>query len=52
MGINYVLFIWFDEDFLMHSLRKYLSEIQIALLCNFYRFWHKNVQKGEGGGDW
>ena len=33
--------IVFDEDFLMHSLRKSLSDTYMILLCNYYFFWHK-----------
>ena len=39
MGINGYMF--FDDDFLMHSFRKSLSETCITLLCNYYCFWPK-----------
>ena len=33
-------FIWFWWVVLMNSLGKFLSEKWIALLCNYYCFWH------------
>ena len=45
IGINHLLFICFAEDFLMHSLRKSISETCIMLLCNYYCFWHKKKRE-------
>ena len=45
MGIILYCSFVFMKTFLMHSLRKSLSETFI-MLCNYYCFWHKRV----GGG--
>ena len=46
-SINYLLFTRFWWGFfLMHSLRKFLSETCITSLYYYCRFWHKRSQKG------
>jgi hypothetical protein len=42
----YIVYMFLMNFLLMHSLRKSPSETCITILCNYYYFWHKRVQKG------
>ena len=42
----FIVYLFLMRIFLMHSLRKSLSETSITLTCNYYCFWHKNWSKG------
>ena len=41
-----------DGFFFMNFLRNSLSRKYIALLCNYYRFWHKSDLKGVNVSFW